>query len=70
MGSLHQSGQFVRGNESHIACASPPDNYHLAIVNHLIENRRKFVAQIGIGCFDGHDFIVQVSCTLPCGRGD
>ena len=66
MGSLHQPGQFVGWNQRYIACATPPDDHDLAIVHHLIEDRRKFVAQVGVGCFNRHDYIVQVSCTLGC----
>ena len=71
MRGFHEPGQFIRGNQGHVTRATAPDNYDFPVVHYLVENRSKFVAQMGIGCFNGHEFIVQVSCTpdpLPgCG---
>src|SRR5271157_3228945 len=67
---LHQSSQFIGGNQGNILCATTANNHHFVIIGNLVQHGGQALAQAGIGGLDWHKllnllrFSVQYSCTV------
>src|SRR5271157_5608808 len=52
---LHQSSQFIGGNQGNIFCATAPYNYNLLIVGNLVQDGSQPLSQTRVCCLHWHD---------------
>src|SRR5271157_3523359 len=65
---LHQSSQFIGGNQGNVLCATTANNHHFVIIGNLVQDRSQPFSQTRVCCLHWHDELdlqntVQHSCT-------
>src|SRR5271157_967231 len=65
---LHQSSQFIGGNQGNVLCATTANNHHFVIIGNLVQDRSQPFSQTRICCLHWHNKLdpqntVQHSCT-------
>ena len=54
MRSFQEASEFGGRKQSDVAGSPSPDNHHILLVHHLVENAGEIFTQTGICCFPGH----------------
>ena len=70
MRSFQEASEFSGRKQSDVAGSPPPDNHHILLVDHLIENAGEIFTQTRICCFPRHHSPQSVLYSIPVRHGD
>jgi len=65
MRGLHQTSQFGRWNQGHVAGTPATNNDDFLVIHDPVQERSQLVTQLGVGGFDGQDITSNPLYRIP-----